>query len=169
MQPRHRHPWSRSTQEGIFPDGHKQCLVVGFLLDLMQRHLTFLRITLRELLGVPGVDLGIAEKRRRALTVHERLNPRGSIPERAAALPRPGSSPSSLFAQFAWPHAPEDVLRNLSAIERLPAVQAALSDPCVHMPPVLSAQTSHVRGLSSGRQAAAVHSSTSTERKAYEL
>src|SRR5262245_54198154 len=88
MQPRHRHPWPRGTQERAFPDRHKACFVVRFLLNLMQERRALLWVALGDLLRVPGVNVGVAQKRLCPLTVHEGLDTSGSIAKRPATLAR---------------------------------------------------------------------------------
>src|SRR5262252_2082056 len=88
MQPRHRDPRPRGTQEGALPDRHKARFVVYFLLNLMQQSLALLRVALGDLLRVPGVNVGVAQKRLCPLTVHEGLDASRSIAKRPAALAR---------------------------------------------------------------------------------
>src|SRR5215510_6770726 len=54
----------------------------------MQQSLALLRVALGDLLRVPGVNVGVAQKRLGPLTIHEGLDASGGIAKRPATLAR---------------------------------------------------------------------------------
>src|SRR3989442_12405158 len=81
-EPRFLHPRSESTHRRQLPDRCEHRLVVDELLNAMERRLATLPVELGGLLAKEPVDVGIAFVLVGSTRGHERLDPRGRVPER---------------------------------------------------------------------------------------
>src|SRR5262249_24344504 len=87
-QPRYRCAGPRGAQKAEFPNRDKNCFIEQLLLDLVQQDLAFLAVALGDLLVVPGVNLGVFNKRLRPFAGGKGIEACSGVAKSATPLER---------------------------------------------------------------------------------